>query len=257
MDENDPIVNLIEEFLEDKRENEEDKLFEKDIFGKIFPQDRQELEKKDYIKNGKVYNEFSLQHELGEFLKKKFKDDPKYSRFNNFKVQYERNVEDFGGNKKEFVKKEMDVVIFEKFEKESEKYAIELKFPPNGCTTTRMPHLLEDVQFMEAVRELGFKTYCLTLVPNNKNGDAFRINEEPKRKKSNKETKEEKEFFKFFRGESGNDPIEPIKNWVVEKKNKKGVITRYPIAGEYQIKWKHKTNYCFYYLLPIPDLKKE
>lgn len=256
MAEKDPIVNLIEEFLEDIRDNEEDKLFEKNIFGKPFPE---KLSKKD-IKEGKIYNEFSLQHELGEFLKMKFKNDLNYSEFKDFKVQYERNVKDFGADekadKKKFIKKEMDIAIFKNFEKKSEKYAIELKFPTNRTPDTRMPHFLEDIQFMETVKELGFKTYCLTLVPNNRNGDAFRIPKEPKEKKdSSKETKQ-KDFFEFFTEKPGCGP-KPIKDYLIVKKNKKGVITgEYKIAGNYQIEWKQKTNYCFYYLLPIPDSVK-
>lgn len=264
MSKKDPIVNLIEEFLEDKRENEEDKLFEKDIDGKDFPRNRntndsQKLSE-DYIKYGKVYNEFSLQHELGEFLKMKFKNDLNYSEFKDFKVQYERNVEDFFDgrnlNKDEkFIKSEMDIVIFKNFKRDSKKYAIELKFPANKTPSKRMPHFLEDVIFMENVKdELKFtRTYCLTLVPNNKNGEAFR--------KGQPNDKEHK-FYKYFRGDICKDTVQAIapinSGYTTEKylsKLKKTIP--FSITREYEpIKWEYKTDYCFYYLLPIPDSVK-
>ena len=250
MAENDPIVNLIEEFLEDKRENEEDKLFEKNIFGKPFSE---ELSEKD-IKKGKIYNEFSLQHELGEFLKMKFKNDPKYLKFKDYKVQYERNVEDFFDgrnlNKDEkFIKSEMDICIVKDFNADSDKYAIELKFPTNKTPSKRMPHFLEDIIFMENVKEhLDFKTYCLTLVPNNENGHIFR---------KGKQNDEKHKFYKYFRGDISRDPVQAIspinsdyKTEKYLKKLKKNIP--FSITREYKpIKWKHKTNYCFYYLLEI------
>lgn len=65
-------------------------------------------------KNGiEVYNEFSLQHELGIFLREKL---PSY------KIQFERNVKDFFRNKKT-VKKEIDISVFN--EEKTENYAIE------------------------------------------------------------------------------------------------------------------------------------
>lgn len=74
------------------------------------------------VKDQKIelYNEISLQHELGIFLRSKL---PEY------KVQFERNVSYFGiysGT----IKKEIDIVIFSPDRKE--KYAIELKYPRNG-----------------------------------------------------------------------------------------------------------------------------
>lgn len=58
------------------------------------------------IGNGEieVYNEFSLQHELGIFLRESL---------NGYKVQFERNVSFFGINSKETVKKEIDISIFD------------------------------------------------------------------------------------------------------------------------------------------------
>lgn len=230
-------------------ENED--LFKKDIFGKFFPQ---ELSEKD-IKEGKIYNEFSLQHELGDFLKNELK---KYPEFKDYKVQYERNVKDFFAGRtldedKDFIKSEMDIVIFKDFNKDSEKYAIELKFPTNNTPSKRMPHFLEDIIFMQNVRKhLHFKTYCLTLVPNNENGHSFL---DDKRKGG-------KEFYEYFRGDLSKDPIQAIrpinpKYRTPKKIRKRGKKREYDIIDFYiereykPIEWKHKTNYCFYYLLEI------
>lgn len=103
-----------------------------------------------------IYNEFSLQHELGIYLRKRLPD---------YKVQFERNVSFFSNSDtKEFVKKEIDIVIYN-FDK-SEKYAIELKYPKNGQYPETMFSFIKDIRFMEQVKtNLGFtNTFVLSLV---------------------------------------------------------------------------------------------
>lgn len=120
-----------------------------------------------------LYNEISLQLELGIYLRKLYGSS-------GYKVQFERNINSFhpistpsGG----FVKKEIDIVIFngdkdnfngdkDKPEKSTERYAIELKFPVNGQYPEEMYAFVTDMQFMEEVKvHAGFKeTYCITLV---------------------------------------------------------------------------------------------
>lgn len=110
------------------------------------------------IKNDYIYNEFSLQHELGIYLRKKLKKQGKY------KVQFERNVDDvFGSLSSE--KKEMDIYIVKYKNKEKEhEYAIELKFPKNGQHQVEMYQFVRDICFMEQVKDAGVKTFVLTLV---------------------------------------------------------------------------------------------
>ena len=67
--------------------------------------------------NIEIYNEFSLQHELGIFLR---------GELGGYFVQFERNVSYFPINSKT-IKKEIDISIFS--EDKSERYAIELKHP--------------------------------------------------------------------------------------------------------------------------------
>lgn len=113
-----------------------------------------------------LYNEISLQLELGIYLRN-------LCGSLGYKVQFERNINSFvpistplGG----FVKKEIDIVIFngdkDKPEKSTERYAIELKFPVNGEYPEQMFKFITDMQFMEEVKvHADFKeTYCITLV---------------------------------------------------------------------------------------------
>ena len=107
------------------------------------------------ISNGsvEVYNEFSLQHELGIYLRKVLGG--------KYKVQFERNVSYF--QIKGTLKKEMDIVIFN--EDKIEKYCIELKYPTNGQVPEQMFSMCKDIKFLEQLKENGFtKCYSLNLV---------------------------------------------------------------------------------------------
>lgn len=97
-----------------------------------------------------IYNEFSLQHELGIFLRANVTD---------YKIQFERNTKFFGIQNT--VKHEIDIVIFD----DSERYAIELKYPLNGQYPEQMFSFVKDIKFMEEMKEAGFRAaYCLTIV---------------------------------------------------------------------------------------------
>lgn len=112
------------------------------------------------IQSGKVevYNEFSLQHELGIFLREILKKE-------GYKVEFERNIRHFEIFKT--VKKEIDIVIYKEDNKgnKKDKYAIELKFPRKGQYPEQMYSFVKDIMFMEQLKNNGFKkTYCMTLV---------------------------------------------------------------------------------------------
>lgn len=116
---------------------------------KVYFNEEQEKEGKSI----EVYNEFSLQHELGIFLRKKL---PEYI------VQFERNVK-FFKIPNNTVKHEIDIVIYN--EQKTEKYAIELKFPLNGQYPEEMYSFIKDIKFMEQLKAHGFDaTYTLTMV---------------------------------------------------------------------------------------------
>lgn len=100
-----------------------------------------------------IYNEFSLQHELGIYLR---------NTIANYKVQFERNVSFFSNDNKT-IKREIDIAIFN--DDKSEKYAIELKHPLNGQHPEQMYSFAKDIKFMEELKDRGFnKTACVVLV---------------------------------------------------------------------------------------------
>ena len=103
--------------------------------------------------NIEIYNEFSLQHEFGIFLRE---------RLQEYRVQFERNVSYFTRDNKT-IKKEIDISIFN--EDKSEQYAIELKHPLNGQYPEQMYSFVKDIKFMEELKDRGFnKTAAVTLV---------------------------------------------------------------------------------------------
>lgn len=100
-----------------------------------------------------IYNELSLQHELGIFLREKLPD---------YRIQFERNVSYFTPDNKT-IKKEIDITIFN--EDKSEKYAIELKCPLNGQYPEQMYSFVKDIKFMEELKNRRFtKTAAVALV---------------------------------------------------------------------------------------------
>ena len=101
-----------------------------------------------------VYNEFSLQHELGIFLRNEISKP--------YKVEFERNISFFYKDA-DCVKREIDIVIYHP--DMNDKYAIELKFPNNGQHPESMFQFIKDIKFMEEVKQMGFThTYVATYV---------------------------------------------------------------------------------------------
>lgn len=112
-----------------------------------------------------VYNEFSLQHELGIYLRKEL------FQFGKLKVQFEKNSLDVLGYEKPFPqnelknrfgnkkirKKEIDIVIIEE-KSDSDKNliaSIELKYPRNGQVPESMYSFVKDLRFLEGLTKKG------------------------------------------------------------------------------------------------------
>ena len=107
------------------------------------------------VESGKVeiYNEFSLQHELGVYLRNTLED---------CKVRFERNVSHFNLSKLDFEKKEIDIAIFSP---ELKLAAIELKYPRNGQVPETIFSFCKDILFLEQLVRAGFqKAYFLAVV---------------------------------------------------------------------------------------------
>lgn len=113
----------------------------------------------DFIKeiskdNIEIYNEFSVQFELAIFLRELVSSD--------YKVQLERNIEHFQLEKNQFLKKEMDIVVFD--EKLNEKYCLEIKYPTNGQYPEQMFKISQDIAFIEQLVESGFNNSFLIVL---------------------------------------------------------------------------------------------
>ena len=99
-----------------------------------------------------IYNEFSLQHEFGIHLRKKFPD---------LKVQFERNVSYLFKEPSHFIKKEIDIIVISS-DRTQKQSAIELKFPRNGQYPEQMFSFCKDIAFVEQLKKAGFsQTYFL------------------------------------------------------------------------------------------------
>lgn len=151
-----------------------------------------------------IYNEFSLQHELGIWLRSTLPFP--------YKVQFERNVRFFELACEDFLKKEIDIVVYDS--QQQKKHAIELKYPRNGQYPEQMYSFCKDIRFLEQLCEAGFNS-CEFIVaaddPLFYQGDAT------------------KTVYSFFRGGK------PIKG-VIEKPTgeRSECIT---LSSEYYIHW--------------------
>jgi len=104
-----------------------------------------------------IYNEFSLQHELGIFLR---------AALPGYRIQFERNISYFAPTKQEFTKRELDIAVFTPDKKEL-KYAIELKFPRNGQHPEQMFSFCKDIAFAEELKQIGFQETALLIFVDN------------------------------------------------------------------------------------------
>ncbi len=99
--------------------------------------------------NIEIYNEFSLQHEFGLFLRKTFA---------NAKVQFERPVGYFfPNNSGQFVKKEIDISVFSGTQVKDLGFVFELKYPQNGQHPEQMFKFCQDLRFVEQLVQSGFR----------------------------------------------------------------------------------------------------
>lgn len=167
-----------------------------------------------------VYNEISLQLELGLYL-----------RQNGYTVRFERNIGEYVDVDKtsNFVKKEIDIVAYKgENELEAEKIAIELKFPRNGQYPEQMFSFVEDIKFMEQVKRVdGFKTFVVVLV-DDKN---FYEN--------NKRQPVPSGIYSYFR--SDKEEVCIPANTIINKPTGKKVQSISGLNNQYNSRWKKPT----------------
>ena len=192
-----------------------------------------------------IYNEFSMQHELGFLLKEAVETYNKINK-SNFVVQFERNRMFFEINSQavssNFPKSEIDIVVYDKKgssdKKMWEEYAIELKFPlfKQGKIPVHMYEFLEDIAFCESLvnnsNSQFFAAFAVTLV----NTHQYCGHDNPKIQ-INKNC-DDKEPYKHFRN-SHKEKItkEHTFNYKSGKKN----IT-FTMNKDYDIQWRDATN---------------
>lgn len=163
---------------------------------------------KELCNNVVVYNEFSLQHELGIYLRNNLKSK---------KVEFERNVKYFGLQKSQFIKKEIDISIYD-----NKNYcAIELKFPRNGQYPESMYNFCKDIKFLEELKSNGFdKCYFIALVDNKKFYSSTNL--------------QNTGIYAPFRTEGAN-PIPSLDGTIIKPTG--GNNTYIILNGIYQVKW--------------------
>jgi hypothetical protein len=101
-----------------------------------------------------IYNEFSLQHEVGLFLRS--------ARAGQYKIQFERPAGDFVPGVTGLVKKEIDISVLPL--DSSERVAIELKFPRNGQYPEQMFKCCQDIRFLEQLVDAGLAAGMFVMV---------------------------------------------------------------------------------------------
>ena len=104
-----------------------------------------------------IYNEFSLQHELGFYLR---------TRLAGCKVQFERNVSHFKLAKTDFVKREIDISVLSATGERLS--AIELKYPRNGQVPESLYSFCKDIAFLEQLVLAGFRSAYFLAVADDK-----------------------------------------------------------------------------------------
>lgn len=104
-----------------------------------------------------IYNEFSLQHELGVYLR---------GRLPQLRIQFERNVRFFFIAPESFPKREIDICAWSLSTGSARipEWAIELKFPRAGRHPESMYDYIKDISFCEKLREQGFKQAYAVMV---------------------------------------------------------------------------------------------
>lgn len=153
-----------------------------------------------------LYNEFSLQHELGVYFRS-------LSQFNGYKVQFERNIGFF--NIQGTLKKEIDIVVYN----DQEKFAIELKFPRNGAYPRRMFQFIEDICFVKQLKNNRFDGGCAVVLVDDKNFYSAK-------------GLKPKGIYAYFRGQKPSPIKGTINNPIKDDKPNQLIIN-----GSFQVNW--------------------
>ncbi|MFC2126734.1 hypothetical protein ACFLU5_18260 [Bacteroidota bacterium] len=109
-----------------------------------------------------IYNEAALQYELAIYLREELKSK-------NYKIQLERNIKHFDLKRSDFVKQEMDIVIYkEQNSIKTEKHVIELKaiIDQNISRPISVYQWIKDLEFIEQLSKEDFTCYSIFISNN-------------------------------------------------------------------------------------------
>lgn len=167
------------------------------------------------VSKDNIYNEFSLQHELGIFLRENLK---------NQKVEFERNISFFDFAKDDFVKKEIDICVYDK---NKNICTIELKFPRNGQYPEQMFSFCKDIKFLEQLKSKFEKCYFLLIV-------------DDKNFYSSQDDLSKDGIYKYFRTQNLSNI--PTLTGHIEKPTKNSSSKEFTLTGNYKIVWENIPN---------------
>lgn len=176
-----------------------------------------------------IYNEASIQFELAIYLRECLDK-------NKYKIQLERNISYFNLNEKclngeKYLKKEMDIVIFD-YDK-NEKHCIELKFPTQGQYPEQMFSACKDIKFLEQLVKSGFNECYFMMFAD----DPLFY----------KEKENDTGIYKMFRSEK------VIKGTIKKPTGKKDIEIH--IDGEYNIEWQTLSHNLRCFIIEVrPEL---
>lgn len=151
-----------------------------------------------------IYNEASIQYELAIHLRARLG--------NEYKIQLERNIKYFNLYSGDYLKREMDIVVFTPDKKE--KHCVELKFPTQGQYPEQMFSACKDVKLLEQLIKSGFSDCYFMMFADN---PLFYI------------TRGSDGIYKIFRNEK------LIRREVRKPTGKKDEVLHF--EGEYKIEW--------------------
>jgi hypothetical protein len=160
-----------------------------------------------------IYNEFSVQHELGIYLR-----DSLSTTLAGIKVQFERPVSFFGLERNRLAKKEIDISVFTS--DRSVRYAIELKYPRSGQYPEQMFKACQDIRFLEQLANSSF-TRCFFVMVADDSGFY-------------EEKTVSTGIYQYFRGRDFRGRV-PLRGVIVKPTGKKDLSVR--LGGVYSIVW--------------------
>jgi hypothetical protein len=178
----------------------------------------QEFIQKIIRKEIEIYNEASIQYELAIFLRNKLPDH---------KIQLERNVSYFGFAKSNFIKKEIDIVIFN--HNKTDKSALEIKFPTNGQYPEQMFSFCKDIKFLEQLKSKGFSNNVFICFADDANFWSGKA--------------EETSIYRFFR------KPETIIGLIQKPTGSKD--EEFDIEGSYMANWQLINNLMRYFIIKV------